>query len=157
MGSHVRHGASSQRSMPPAGDREKFSGTSSCDRLLEIEMRVCNWSVCDLRHRGCAQKIIFMACNFRSFGKIAPRALRRESESTMTRISNTVTVWSRAALLPVGVVMSLVVSTAAWPETMPDFSAFQAGPVRKAVFFDYVEPLIAEANETVAADRVPWS
>jgi len=71
----------------------------------------------------------------------------------MTRISNTVTVWSTAALLPLGIAMSLIVSTAAWPETMPDFSAFEAGPDRKAVFFDYVEPLIAEANKTVADDR----
>lgn len=71
----------------------------------------------------------------------------------MTRISQTLTVWSVAALLPVAVVMSLVVSTEAWPEPMPDFRVFEAGPDRKAVFFEYVEPLIAEANEHVAEDR----
>jgi len=71
----------------------------------------------------------------------------------MTRISHTVSVWSVTALLPLAVAMSLVVSTTAWPEPMPDFSAFEAGPDRKAVFFEYVEPLIAEANENVAGDR----
>jgi Bax protein len=71
----------------------------------------------------------------------------------MTRVSNTVTVCSVAALVPVALVMSLVVSSTAWPEPMPDFRAFEAGPDRKAVFFEYVEPLIAEANGHVAEDR----
>lgn len=71
----------------------------------------------------------------------------------MTRIFKSVTVWSVAALVPVALVMSMVVSSTAWPEPMPDFRAFEAGPDRKAVFFEFVEPLIAEANEHVAEDR----
>lgn len=38
-------------------------------------------------------------------------------------------------------------------ETLPDFTAYEAGPERKTAFFDYLRPLVAEANAALAADR----
>ena len=38
-------------------------------------------------------------------------------------------------------------------ETLPDFTAYEAGPERKTAFFDYLRPLVAEANAGLAADR----
>ena len=37
--------------------------------------------------------------------------------------------------------------------TPPDFSQYQAGPERKTAFFGYFEPLVADVNKEILADR----
>lgn len=71
----------------------------------------------------------------------------------MTRLPSRVTVWSVATLAPLAAAIFLGFSATASPESMPDFRAFEAGPHRKAEFFDFVGSLIAEENERVATDR----
>lgn len=60
---------------------------------------------------------------------------------------------------PVGITALAVALVAAvlWvvprPSPMPDFRSFEAGPERKEVFFDFVQPLVEQTNEKVLADR----
>jgi Bax protein len=39
------------------------------------------------------------------------------------------------------------------PDTLPDFRAYEAGPNRKAEFFEFVRPLVAAENAHVRRDR----
>jgi len=55
-------------------------------------------------------------------------------------------------------VVAAVASIAAWfaffaKESAPDFTAYAAGPDRKAAFFEYFTPIIVDVNEALAADR----
>ena len=55
-------------------------------------------------------------------------------------------------------VVIAVASIAAWfaffaKESAPDFTAYAAGPDRKAAFFEYFTPIIVDVNEALAADR----
>ena len=38
-------------------------------------------------------------------------------------------------------------------EALPDFTAYEAGDARKTAFFDYLRPMVFEANAALAADR----
>ncbi|MDY6975107.1 MAG: glucosaminidase domain-containing protein [Pseudomonadota bacterium] len=56
------------------------------------------------------------------------------------------------------VLLVVVASTAAWfaffaKESAPDFTAYAAGPDRKAAFFEYFTPIVVEVNKELAADR----
>lgn len=56
------------------------------------------------------------------------------------------------------VVVAVVASIAAWftffaKESAPDFTAYAAGPDRKAAFFEYFTPIILDINRELAADR----
>jgi Bax protein len=70
----------------------------------------------------------------------------------MTRVSKRVFVWLGATALPLIVALTFGAATA-WPEPMPDFRAYEAGPDRKAEFFEFVRPLVAAENERVRHDR----
>jgi Bax protein len=50
-------------------------------------------------------------------------------------------------------VVALLVLLAVRPEPVPDFRDYEAGPERKAEFFDFMQPLVEEANDEVLADR----
>lgn len=55
--------------------------------------------------------------------------------------------------------VAIVASTAAWfaffaKESAPDFTAYAAGPDRKAAFFEYFTPIVVEVNKELATDRV---
>lgn len=79
-------------------------------------------------------------------------ALRRKTESTMTRVANRVAAWGGIGFLSAAIVLSFGAATA-WPEPLPDFRAYEAGPERKAEFFEYVGPIIAAENARVRRDR----
>ena len=54
--------------------------------------------------------------------------------------------------------VAVVASTAAWfaffaKESAPDFTAYAAGPDRKAAFFEYFTPIVVEVNKELATDR----
>jgi len=70
----------------------------------------------------------------------------------MTRVPHRVTVWSIPTSLSLVIALSFGITTA-WPETMPDFRAYEAGPDRKAEFFEFLTPLVAAENERVRRDR----
>ena len=70
----------------------------------------------------------------------------------MTRVSNGVTAWSVAMLLILTLLLSFG-TVSARPDTLPDFLVYEAGPDRKAEFFEFVRPLVAEENDRVRRDR----
>jgi Bax protein len=52
-----------------------------------------------------------------------------------------------------GVLIATLALLATRPDPMPDFQVYEAGPERKSVFFDFVQPLVEEANQAVLEDR----
>jgi len=60
--------------------------------------------------------------------------------------------WWCAVVVPLCIGVSFAVGTF-WPEPMPDFRAYTAGPDRKSGFFEFIRPLIAEENRRVLSDR----
>jgi Bax protein len=52
-----------------------------------------------------------------------------------------------------GALIAALALLATQPDPMPDFQAYEAGPERKSVFFDFVQPLVEQANQAVLEDR----
>ena len=69
-------------------------------------------------------------------------------------------MWTKNKLLLIAVVVFVVLGTLFWLTTqkeeevfIPDFSEYAAGPERKAAFFSYFTPIIAEINAEIANER----
>lgn len=73
---------------------------------------------------------------------------------TDTTLSNLSTTRRRAiAALLIAAAAGLLV-LALWPSrTIPDFTQYEAGPARKSAFFEFLRPIVADANAALAADR----
>jgi Bax protein len=93
-----------------------------------------------------------MSCNMSSRDKIYFHALRLQVESAMTRASKNAAVWLVAASIPLALSISFIAATAR-SDTLPDFLAYEAGPDRKAEFFEFLRPLVAAENERLGRDR----